>query len=78
MRAFVLVALLALAAGLAPAAGPVTPEAERRGEDQTFLTYPEWFLVYSAVSNWQNGPEGIATRPGLVVPQPGPHTSGVG
>lgn len=47
MRAFALIALLALAAGLAPAAGPVTPEADRRGEDQTFLTYPEWFLVYS-------------------------------
>lgn len=26
---------------------PVTPEADRRSEDQTFLTYPEWFLVYS-------------------------------
>lgn len=26
---------------------PVTPEANRRNEEQTFLTFPEWFLVYS-------------------------------
>lgn len=25
----------------------ITPEANRRSEEQTFLTYPEWFLVYS-------------------------------
>ena len=25
----------------------VTPEEHRRGEDQTYLTYPEWFLVFS-------------------------------
>ena len=25
----------------------LTPEADRRPADQTFLTYPEWFLVYS-------------------------------
>ena len=41
---------LLLLSGLAGAASdfsPVTPQADRRGEDQTFLTYPEWFLVYS-------------------------------
>lgn len=47
MRAFGWTLLLALCCGLAHAAGPATPEADRRGEDQTFLTYPEWFLVYS-------------------------------
>lgn len=25
----------------------VAPEEHRRGEDQTYLTYPEWFLVFS-------------------------------
>lgn len=28
-------------------AEPLTPEADRRSGDQTFLTYPEWFLVHS-------------------------------
>ncbi len=27
---------------------PITPAEHRRGGDQTFLTYPEWFLVYSS------------------------------
>ena len=26
---------------------PLTPEADRRPPDQTFLTFPEWFLVHS-------------------------------
>jgi hypothetical protein len=26
---------------------PVTPELHRRGAEQTFLTFPEWFLVHS-------------------------------
>ncbi len=26
---------------------PVTPAAERRNEEQTYLTFPEWYLVYS-------------------------------
>src|SRR5262249_59745368 len=26
---------------------PATPMEHRRGGDQTFLTFPEWFLVYS-------------------------------
>jgi hypothetical protein len=40
--------LLAAAAGLAGAADAVlTPPEHRRGEDQTFLTFPEWYLVHS-------------------------------
>ena len=35
----------ALAAGAA--AQPVTPEALRRNEEQTYLTFPEWYLVWS-------------------------------
>lgn len=31
----------------APTARIETPETERRAPDQTFLTYPEWFLVFS-------------------------------
>lgn len=39
---------LALAACLACAADePRTPSEHRRGEDQTFLTFPEWYLVHS-------------------------------
>src|SRR5690242_19631596 len=26
---------------------PLTPEGDRRPPDQTFLTFPEWFLVFS-------------------------------
>jgi len=49
-------ALLALAVLLPVARGatapplppqPVTPAEHRRGTEQTFLTYPEWFLVHS-------------------------------
>jgi hypothetical protein len=55
------VALGLVLVGLAGASGPTvgseaalpagallsTPEAQRRDESQTFLTFPEWFLVYS-------------------------------
>jgi len=37
---------LVLAAG-AGADTVAAPEEHRRGEDQTYLTYPEWFLVFS-------------------------------
>jgi len=42
-------AMMLVAAIAAVPASPAlqTPLADRRGEDQTFLTYPEWFLVYS-------------------------------
>jgi len=39
-----LFALMAAAAGAAPV---VTPPADRRPADQTYLTVPEWFLVFS-------------------------------
>jgi hypothetical protein len=44
--------LLGVAACAATHAGPddaslSTPLEQRRGEEQTFLTYPEWFLVHS-------------------------------
>src|SRR5215471_5127383 len=44
------VALLAWAVATAPSAladEPVTPVEDRRTADQTFLTFPEWFLVFS-------------------------------
>jgi hypothetical protein len=41
---FALLTLTALAASAAPI---VTPPEHRRGEDQTFLTFPEWYLVHS-------------------------------
>ncbi|MEO8019695.1 MAG: hypothetical protein ABI769_17940 [Pseudomonadota bacterium] len=28
-------------------AAPIAPQEHRRGEEQTFLTFPEWFLVFS-------------------------------
>jgi hypothetical protein len=31
---------------LTNSAGPITPAEHRRPPDQTFLTYPEWFLVF--------------------------------
>jgi hypothetical protein len=45
-------AALALALSLSSGASalevaPTTPEAMRRSEEQTFLTFPEWYLVYS-------------------------------
>ncbi len=42
-----LAALLTCAALVANAAPVVTPPEHRRGEDQTFLTFPEWYLVHS-------------------------------
>ncbi len=44
LLAALLLALTALAANAAPI---VTPPEHRRGEDQTFLTFPEWYLVHS-------------------------------
>jgi hypothetical protein len=43
-----LVAWLAVfATGVARADGLATPPEHRRGPEQTYLTYPEWFLVFS-------------------------------
>ncbi len=35
------------ASWMVPLDNPLTPESYRRPPDQTFLTYPEWFLVHS-------------------------------
>ena len=43
MRRLVLAALLVCV----PAAASITPAKDVRPADQTFLTYPEWFLVFS-------------------------------
>ena len=40
-------AMLLATAVAAQSPPPVTPEADRRGPEQTFLTVPEWFLVHS-------------------------------
>jgi hypothetical protein len=42
-----LAAVLSCAALAASAAPIITPPEHRRGEDQTFLTFPEWYLVHS-------------------------------
>ena len=34
-------------AGAQQSPSPIAPAEHRRGEEQTFLTYPEWFLVHS-------------------------------
>lgn len=48
MRRALVALLLVGAATLAPATDAViTPTEQRRGEDQTFLTFPEWYLVHS-------------------------------
>ncbi len=47
MRAIVAGVCLALCAWTAVAADVVTPKEHRRGVEQTFLTFPEWFLVHS-------------------------------
>jgi len=39
--------LVALVSRGLPAAEPITPPQDRRGAEQTFLTFPEWFLVHS-------------------------------
>ncbi len=48
-RCLVAVVLLALAVAAQPAlaAEPETPAEHRRTADQTYLTFPEWFLVFS-------------------------------
>ncbi len=48
-RATALVAFMAVPATFTGAASPppLAPEAQRRGGEQTFLTFPEWFLVFS-------------------------------
>jgi hypothetical protein len=48
-RAGVVTLLLAfvVVAGALRAASPVAQPVDRRGEEQTFLTFPEWFLVFS-------------------------------
>lgn len=40
-------ALCLLCAHVVAQPAPVTPAEHRRGPEQTFLTYPEWFLVHS-------------------------------
>jgi hypothetical protein len=45
-RQWFLLGGLTLASALALAA-PLAPDEHRRGEEQTFLTFPEWFLVFS-------------------------------
>src|SRR5689334_1861545 len=40
-------AILALAMASVLAADPVAPQEHRRGPEQTYLTFPEWFLVFS-------------------------------
>ena len=47
MRAAKLTILIALAISLSAAAAPLAPREHQRPPDQTFLTYPEWFLVFS-------------------------------
>lgn len=40
-------AMAAAVLALSAAAEPIAPPEHRRGVEQTFLTYPEWFLVFS-------------------------------
>lgn len=47
MRAALLSILLGMMAITAVAATPLVPVEQRRLPDQTFLTFPEWFLVFS-------------------------------
>ncbi len=46
ITAFILAAAL-LWSSMAAFAEPLTPLDQRRGADQTFLTFPEWYLVHS-------------------------------
>jgi hypothetical protein len=47
LAALACAAVVGAAAAAAGADATVTPTEHRRGEEQTFLTYPEWFLVHS-------------------------------
>ena len=47
MRRVALLFALLIVAGDLCAASPVAQPVDRRGEEQTFLTFPEWFLVFS-------------------------------
>ena len=47
MKRWLAALLLALPALAASAAPIITPPEHRRGEDQTYLTFPEWYLVHS-------------------------------
>ncbi len=46
LRVMVFVAALFIVFGVAQAE-PVAPPEQRRGAEQTYLTFPEWYLVYS-------------------------------
>jgi hypothetical protein len=47
VRAATLAVLIALAVSLCASAATLAPREHQRLPDQTFLTYPEWFLVFS-------------------------------
>lgn len=47
MRHRIAAAALALACAMPGQAGPSAPDEHRRTPDQTFLTFPEWYLVHS-------------------------------
>ena len=47
MRRVAVLALLLAFMTVAGASTPAAQPADRRGEEQTFLTFPEWFLVFS-------------------------------
>ena len=57
------VAALAVGAAMAQPAPVVTPKEHQRGAEQTFLTFPEWYLVHSpaeyAVFVRKNNPDGF-------------------
>lgn len=56
--------VLLFAAGLARGEQALTPPEHRRGAEQTFLTYPEWFLVHSPAEY----AEFVKTRPPQTFP----------
>jgi len=47
VRIRALLAGCAFAVAVGAVAAPIAPAEHRRGEEQTFLTFPEWFLVHS-------------------------------
>ena len=68
MRKFVaclmsFVAALVVGAAMAQPAPVITPKEHQRGAEQTFLTFPEWYLVHSpaeyAVFVRENNPDGF-------------------